>query len=127
MSDYAALEKRLGDREVILLDGAIGTQLQAMDVPMADFAWFAQASTQREARDAFIGLPPISTRVRNSSALASDFMIACRSSRKTLVDGDEPLKCLVGCSTPRLVLSGSIAAEPLSSAGGPTRPPPAHD
>ena len=29
MSDYAALEKRLGDREVILLDGAIGTQLQA--------------------------------------------------------------------------------------------------
>ena len=43
MSDYAALEKRLADREVILLDGAIGTQLQAMDVPMADFAWAALA------------------------------------------------------------------------------------
>lgn len=43
MSDYAALEKRLADREVILLDGAIGTQLQSMGVPMADFAWAALA------------------------------------------------------------------------------------
>ena len=39
MSEYANLAKRIEDREVILLDGAIGTQLQRMGVPMSDQAW----------------------------------------------------------------------------------------
>ena len=39
MSDYAALAKRIENREVILLDGAVGTQLQRMGVPMSDQAW----------------------------------------------------------------------------------------
>ncbi len=43
MSEYADLERRIADREVILLDGAIGTQLQSMGVPMGDFAWAAVA------------------------------------------------------------------------------------
>ena len=43
MSDYANLEKRMAAREIIILDGAIGTQLQAMGAPMADFAWAALA------------------------------------------------------------------------------------
>ncbi len=43
MSNYANLEKRMAAREVIILDGAIGTQLQAMGAPMAEFAWAALA------------------------------------------------------------------------------------
>ena len=39
MSEYAALAKRIEDREVILLDGAVGTQLQKMGVPLSDRAW----------------------------------------------------------------------------------------
>ena len=39
MSEYANLAKRIDDREVILLDGAIGTQLQRMGVPLSDQAW----------------------------------------------------------------------------------------
>ena len=39
MSDYATLAARIEGREVILLDGAIGTQLQRMGVPMSDQAW----------------------------------------------------------------------------------------
>ena len=39
MSEYAALAKRIEDREVILLDGAVGTQLQHMGVPLSDQAW----------------------------------------------------------------------------------------
>ncbi len=39
MSDYANLQARLDNREVILLDGAIGTQLQSMGVPMSNRAW----------------------------------------------------------------------------------------
>ena len=39
MSDYGNLARRIDDREVILLDGAIGTQLQCMGVPMSDEAW----------------------------------------------------------------------------------------
>ena len=34
MSDYADLQRRLDDRQVIILDGAIGTQLQTMGVPI---------------------------------------------------------------------------------------------
>ena len=43
MTDYANLRLRLEDREVILLDGAIGTQLQSMGVPMDNNAWCALA------------------------------------------------------------------------------------
>ncbi len=43
MSDYANLERRMAEREVILLDGAIGTRLQTMGVPMSGFAWAATA------------------------------------------------------------------------------------
>jgi S-methylmethionine-dependent homocysteine/selenocysteine methylase len=43
MSGYDTLEKRLRDREVILLDGAIGTQLQSMGVPIGTDAWAAVA------------------------------------------------------------------------------------
>ena len=39
MSTYATLAKRMEDREVILLDGAVGTQLQRMGVPLSDQAW----------------------------------------------------------------------------------------
>ena len=39
MSDYATLQQRLANREVILLDGTIGTQLQSMGVPMDNRAW----------------------------------------------------------------------------------------
>jgi homocysteine S-methyltransferase len=43
MSGYAEFEKRLAVREIIILDGAIGTQLQSMGAPMAEFAWAALA------------------------------------------------------------------------------------
>lgn len=43
MSDYKDLDKRLAGREVILLDGAVGTQLQRMGVPMSNTAWAATA------------------------------------------------------------------------------------
>ena len=39
MSEYANLQARLDNREVILLDGAIGTQLQTMGGPMSHRAW----------------------------------------------------------------------------------------
>lgn len=39
MSAYATLAGRIEDREVILLDGAVGTQLQRMGVPLSDQAW----------------------------------------------------------------------------------------
>ncbi len=43
MSDYPRLKARLDAREVIILDGAIGTQLQRMGVPMSQTAWAAAA------------------------------------------------------------------------------------
>ena len=43
MSESANLERRMAEREVILLDGAIGSQLQTMGVPMSGFAWAAAA------------------------------------------------------------------------------------
>ncbi len=43
MSDYANLRTRIEGREVIILDGAIGTQLQRMEVPMSHDAWAAIA------------------------------------------------------------------------------------
>ena len=43
MSDYPDLRARIDAREVIILDGAIGTQLQRMEVPMSQDAWAAIA------------------------------------------------------------------------------------
>jgi S-methylmethionine-dependent homocysteine/selenocysteine methylase len=43
MTDYTKLRLRLENREVIILDGAIGTQLQNMGVPMDNDAWCALA------------------------------------------------------------------------------------
>jgi homocysteine S-methyltransferase len=43
MSDYTNLERRMAEREVIMLDGAVGSRLQTMGVPMSGFAWAATA------------------------------------------------------------------------------------
>jgi homocysteine S-methyltransferase len=43
MSDYMILETRLAGKEVVILDGAVGTQLQKMGVPMNSHAWAATA------------------------------------------------------------------------------------
>ena len=39
MADYQALENRIDAGDVIILDGAIGTQLQAMGAPMNEQSW----------------------------------------------------------------------------------------
>ncbi|MGH6927871.1 MAG: homocysteine S-methyltransferase family protein [Dongiaceae bacterium] len=43
MSDYQTLAARLAAGEVVILDGAVGTQLQKMGVPMSGLAWAATA------------------------------------------------------------------------------------
>ena len=43
MSNYSALKSRIDAKEVVLLDGAIGTQLQNMRAPMNNQAWAAAA------------------------------------------------------------------------------------
>jgi S-methylmethionine-dependent homocysteine/selenocysteine methylase len=43
MTDYRTLEARLAQREVVILDGAVGTQLQKMGVPLNNLAWAATA------------------------------------------------------------------------------------
>ena len=43
MSDYASLKARLDGGEVVILDGAVGTQLQKMGVPIDSLAWAATA------------------------------------------------------------------------------------
>ena len=43
MPAYDQLRSRLADKEVIILDGAIGTQLQSMGVPVDNRAWAALA------------------------------------------------------------------------------------
>ncbi len=44
MSAYAQLKARIDNGEVIILDGAVGTQLQDMGVPMHPVAWCAPAN-----------------------------------------------------------------------------------
>ena len=41
MADYGTLKARLHGKEIVLLDGAIGTQLQATGVPMDPWCWAA--------------------------------------------------------------------------------------
>ena len=60
MSGYADLRARIENREVIILDGAIGTQLQRMEVPMSHDAWAAIALethpfTVRRLHELYIG------------------------------------------------------------------------
>src|SRR5262249_40631088 len=43
MSEYNTLESRLAGKEVVILDGAVGTQLQKMGAPMNNEAWAATA------------------------------------------------------------------------------------
>jgi 5-methyltetrahydrofolate--homocysteine methyltransferase len=43
MTEFANLETRIGNGEVIILDGAVGTQLQEMGVPIFHTAWAAVA------------------------------------------------------------------------------------
>jgi homocysteine S-methyltransferase len=43
MSQFDNLEKRIGQGEVIILDGAVGTQLQEMGLPIQHTAWAATA------------------------------------------------------------------------------------
>lgn len=43
MGDYKTLAARLSAREVMILDGAVGTQLQKMGAPMNSLAWAATA------------------------------------------------------------------------------------
>jgi S-methylmethionine-dependent homocysteine/selenocysteine methylase len=43
MSDYRSLADKFSAKEVVILDGAVGTQLQSMGVPMNTFAWAAEA------------------------------------------------------------------------------------
>ncbi len=43
MSAYSQLMERLKNNEVLILDGAIGTELQAMGVPMHPIAWCGEA------------------------------------------------------------------------------------
>src|SRR6516225_2447920 len=43
MSQYGALQARLDRGDVIILDGAVGTQLQEMGLPIYHTAWAATA------------------------------------------------------------------------------------
>ncbi len=43
MSSYSHMMERLSNNEVLILDGAIGTELQAMGVPMHPIAWCGEA------------------------------------------------------------------------------------
>src|SRR5262249_29639035 len=59
MSEYKSLESRLAAKDVVILDGAVGTQLQKMGVPMSNLAWAATAlqthpSTVRFMHESYI-------------------------------------------------------------------------
>jgi homocysteine S-methyltransferase len=43
MGDYEGLAAKFANKEVVILDGAVGTQLQTMQVPMNSHAWAAEA------------------------------------------------------------------------------------
>ena len=43
MTAFETLQKRIDQGEVIILDGAVGTQLQEMGVPIYQTAWAAMA------------------------------------------------------------------------------------
>ncbi len=39
MSEYRSLAEKFANKEVVILDGAVGTQLQSLHVPMNSHAW----------------------------------------------------------------------------------------
>ncbi len=43
MSEYRSLAAKFASKEVVILDGAVGTQLQSLHVPMNSHAWAAEA------------------------------------------------------------------------------------
>ena len=49
MPDYADLQQRLDNGDVIILDGAIGTELQRMGAPMDYYCWAALANETHPA------------------------------------------------------------------------------
>ena len=59
MSKYAVLKSRLDSGDVIILDGAIGTELQAMGVPMDPASWcgpanYTHSATVRKMHERYI-------------------------------------------------------------------------
>ena len=59
MANYQNLKSRIDQGEVIVLDGAIGTELQAMGVPMDPAAWcgpgnYTHAATVRQMHERYI-------------------------------------------------------------------------
>ena len=59
MANYQNLKSRIDQGEVILLDGAIGTELQSMGVPMDPAAWcgpgnYTHAATVRQMHERYI-------------------------------------------------------------------------
>ena len=59
MADYASLKRRIDNGEVIILDGAIGTELQSMGVPMHPAAWcgpgnYTHPATVRKMHERYI-------------------------------------------------------------------------
>ncbi len=59
MTAYKDLRQRIDDGEVIVLDGAVGTQLQALGVPIGVTAWAAVAlhshpDTVRQMHETYI-------------------------------------------------------------------------
>ena len=73
MANYRALKSRLDRGEVIILDGAIGTELQAMGVPMDPAAWcgpgnYTHPSTVRQMHERYIkaGADVITTNTFNT-------------------------------------------------------------
>ncbi|MYD51131.1 MAG: homocysteine S-methyltransferase family protein [Dehalococcoidia bacterium] len=59
MADYKQLKSRIDDGEVIVLDGAIGTELQAMGVPMDPASWcgpgnYTHPATVRQMHERYI-------------------------------------------------------------------------
>ena len=74
MVKYQDLKERLGRGEVIVLDGAVGTQLQTMGVPMDPYCWAAIANyshpyTVRKMHEDYIkaGVDVITTNTYSSA------------------------------------------------------------
>ena len=54
MSEYKSLQTRLAAKDVIILDGAVGTQLQKMGAPMSNLAWAATALQTHPSTERFM-------------------------------------------------------------------------
>ena len=59
MANYEQLKNRMDNGEVIILDGAVGTELQAMGVPMDPISWcapgnYTHTATVRQMHERYI-------------------------------------------------------------------------